>query len=490
MTLSVLVISALFFIGLSFLCMAFLSHRKHHSLEDLIPIKKDSGLAQIHSSKEFSASTVATTISLATVILAYAELAGYFGLWLLWTVLTTALGIWVVRWLAPYISQKLEVYSNIRPTLHGYLGDVYQSATLRQWAAVCTSIGFMGAVAVELTVGATVLTALVPEISYRLALAAIVLLGLGFTALGGFRVVILTDRLQMVAIWGTILVLFIFIGFEIFHHTGVDGFIQKIPQELYDLSWREGLTAFLIGITIINLFTYLSDMSMWQKIASSHNTRVVKHGLIHSVVLTTLSWTSLALITCCIAVLILPTNDENPLVTFIKSYALDNVWAYIGLFIVVAGLFAAGFSTLSTQLMAAGHTLYADIFQSKQSSTVNNPLIFFKSSMVLLGAFSVLIVEGLASMRFSIADLVFAIYGAQLGLAPVVLYALFTKSPSSANLSNAATWSVVLGFLSGWAMAFYGKVVGDGNLVFLAPIASFGVSSLFFLMGFGFRARQ
>ena len=62
--------------------------------------------ANVNTSREFSDSTVATTISLATVILAFFELAPYFGIWLFWTVITTSFGLLIVRLFANRIWNK------------------------------------------------------------------------------------------------------------------------------------------------------------------------------------------------------------------------------------------------------------------------------------------------------------------------------------------------------------------------------------------------
>ena len=58
--------------------------RGNSSVADLLPLSS-SRKARVNNSAEFSSSTVATSISFATVIIAFFELAGYFGLWLLWT---------------------------------------------------------------------------------------------------------------------------------------------------------------------------------------------------------------------------------------------------------------------------------------------------------------------------------------------------------------------------------------------------------------------
>ena len=107
---------------------------------------------------------MATTISFATVIMAFFDLAGYFGVWLLWTVVTTAGGLVFVRFFAGKIWDKMNAYER-KPTLHEFLGSLYDSPTLSHVGAICTSLGFLGAFAAELMVGSIFFHGLIPNIA-------------------------------------------------------------------------------------------------------------------------------------------------------------------------------------------------------------------------------------------------------------------------------------------------------------------------------------
>jgi hypothetical protein len=76
-----------------------------------------------------------------------------------------------------------------------------------------------------------------------------------------------------------------------------------------------------------------------------------------------------------------------------------------------------------------------------------------------------------------VADLAFAVYGAALGLVPPIFLTLFTSRRFTLGLSRAATAAIGLGFVSCWLAAACGRAIGDGNLVFLAPIVSIIVAS-------------
>ena len=63
-------------------------------LGDLLPLLSGKR-ARVNNHREFAASTAAATISLATVVIAFYELVPSLGLWLLWTAVTTAMGLFV-----------------------------------------------------------------------------------------------------------------------------------------------------------------------------------------------------------------------------------------------------------------------------------------------------------------------------------------------------------------------------------------------------------
>lgn len=488
MTISTITLLALLVSGALYLAIGWRMHRRASSLDDQLPLTSAPRQARIMNSGEFSAATVATTISLATVILAYTELAAYMGSWLFWTVLTTALGIVSVRAAAPAIWRKMQARGALRPTLHEFIGEAYGSPALVKGAAFCTSIGFIGALAVELTVGSRFMASLVPDLPVWLSLAILCGIGVGYTMLGGFRAVVVTDRLQMAAIWLAILALLALVARSVWGGAGPLALFKSLPPAVYDFSWREGLASFLLGIAIINIPSFLGDMSIWQRIAASKDEATVRDGLRGSVVAAALSWSALAAIACMLVALVVVKEGENPLLTYLLQEAAGG-GALVGalLFVVMLGLYGASLSTASTQLIAAGHAIHTDLLRAgRERQALAGSARELRLSRLILGASALLavaIVEGLRQLGFSIADLVFAVYGSQLGLVPVVLLALYVAPQRLKTLGLPAVAAVVAGFLAGWGAAAWGKLAGNAELVFLAPVASLTVSALLLALG-------
>lgn len=488
--LTYLTIASLLVSGAFYIALSIRLHRNAVALDDHLPLTSGRQ-ARVMNSAEFSAATVATTISLATVILAYAELASFLGLWLLWTVITTAIGILVVRFVAPRIWRRLAQFGQGRPTLHGFLGYSFDSSLLMRSAAICTSLGFLGALAVELTVGSRFLAALAPGISSLVSVPLIAAIGVAYTMLGGFRAVVITDRVQMAAIWAAIAALFIAIYFIAQASGGISQTIGLLPKDIYDFSWREGLASFLVGIFIINVPTFLADMSIWQRIAATPSERIVTSGLWSSVFQAAASWSCLAILSVLLVGVVAPEEGVNPLFTFMRQIGTSGVPVLLSCFVVgVVGLYAASLSTASTQLIAAGHTLHTDLLrpQKTEGRSLDDPseLAFSRTLLLVTSVASVIVVWILTEAGFSIADLVFAVYGAQLGLVPVVLLALFVDRSALRNLAPWAAAAALVGFLSGWGSAAVGKIYGIGDLVFLAPAASLIASAA--ILGVGWIA--
>lgn len=440
--------------------------------------------AGVKSSREFSAATIATSISLATVILAYTELASYFGLWLLWTALTTSIGLWMVRLAAPRIWSALQGYGQSVPSLHQFMGDAYSSALLRKAAAICTLVGFVGALAVELSVGSRFLALLAPEIPAWAAVAGLSGIGVFYTALGGFRAVVITDRIQMAVIWFSAICLTVAILIKANQLGGLTQVLAQAPASMFDFSAREGLLAFLVGITIINIPTFLADMGVWQRISGVRDVSILSQGLTRSAIGAGISWSLFAVLACIISLIATSDSDANPLSALLSQLPGLSVFGAVLFFFIVIGMYAATLSTASTQLIASGHALQMDLLSDQQKSTSQS--LQLRMSRILLGALAIASVLGVEVMRaagFSISDLVFAVYGAQLGMVPAVLLALFMQRQQLKKIGLWVTTAVCLGFVAGWICAGYGKFLGNGNLVFLSPLASLATSTLIIAVG-------
>jgi sodium/pantothenate symporter len=483
------VITSLLLALVVYIAVGVILGRRARNVADLFPLLS-SRQARVDKPAEFSASTVATTISLATVVMAFFELAGHLGVWLFWTVITTSAGLFLVRLFAKRIWKRISAYDH-RPTLHEFLGKEYNSGLLCYVAAICTSLGFLGAFAVELTVGSRFFAGLVPGWPTWPLVIVLSIVAFVYTSLGGFRAVIVTDRIQMISIWLSLLALPAFYIYYVVTHGGWAENFAKITPVTLNLSYREGLISFLLGIFVINVPAFVSDMSIWQRITAARKKQTIIGGLWGSVFSSAVTWGGFALLACCVFMIVEPAQGVNPLLSLLRKVSGTKGLLGTGvLFVTVLGLYGAMLSTASTQLIAVSHTLYEDVFSRLRKHTLaerlksKRELNISRSLPVIAAIISTILVQLLSTAGFSIVDLVFAIYGAQLGLCPLVISALFIGRQHLKNLSIWAVLAVSAGFITGWGTAIYGRFTANTSLVFLAPVSSLIVSSLFLGIGF------
>jgi Na+/proline symporter len=468
-----------------YLGMGLRYSRDIRGLGDILPLLLGRR-ARVENHREFAASTVAATISLATVIVAFFELVPALGLWLLWTAITTALGLLVFSILVPRIWTKMSGY-DYRPTIHAYLGTEFDNKGLALVASVCTAIGYLSAFAVELTVGSRFLAGLVHGIPPFLTVAVIATVAFTYTGLGGFRVVVVTDRIQMWFIWLLIAAMAVFYAVT----ASAQGWalsVNRIPLGLRTLQWNIGLLPFILGIAIMNLLTFVSNMGLWQRVAGSQKPQVVTRGMWSSVVSAGVSWSLLVLIAVGAFMFITPVDKENVLVTILK-FMQRSPLGRVGIFFVVLGLYGAMLSTASTQLIAVSHTLYEDVIAQFRKVDVHRRAelqseAFWSRFVLVVSALAAVgMVELLRVWGFTIADLAFAVYGAALGLVPPIIFTLFASRAVTRRLSMPATFAVAFGFISCWSAAAYGRATGNANLVFLSPIISTAVATTIMFAG-------
>ncbi len=492
---SIIVICALLLAFVIYIAVGLSVGRRTKGIADMLPLGFDSQ-ARVENSAEFSASTVATTISLATVIMAFFNLAQSVGLWLFWTVITTTLGLLVVRLFAKTIWQRLSVYDH-RPTLYEFLGNEYDSRVLAYVGAVCTSLIFLSAFAVELIVGSKLFAQLVPAVPPWVVVIVLSVVAFSYTAVGGFRAVIVTDRIQMISIWLLLLALPVFYVFYIAGHGGWAENFAKIPAGTFRLEFKNAPVAFILGIFVMNTMTYVSDMSIWQRIAAAKQTRTVTRGLWSSVLGSAAAWSLFVVLACLVFMIVTPAQGVNPLLSLLEVIR-DTAGVLPGavLFVVCLGLYGAMLSTASTQLIAVSHTLYEDVFAHirkhplAERLTLKGELAISRTILVIAAIFSTVLVQLLSLAGFSIVDMVFAIYGAQVGLCPLVIAALLLPKDKLKGMSAWAAVAVSAGFIAGWEAALLGRFTQNQNLVFLAPVFSLIVSSAFLCVGLLVRSSE
>lgn len=469
-----LAVTAAAFITISVLFRAGIKH-----LADFVPVARY-GQARVRSHQTFSASTIATSISLATIVAAYFGLAKYFGLWLLWTAFTAGFGMFVVYKLSPRIGAKLKLYPNV-PSIHEFLATEYACPRIKPVAAIFTAVGLLLLLATELLVGSAFLAQLIPGANRWLLTVILASVPLLYVIMGGFEAVVITDRIQMGLIWVMICALFTVIAFS------GDYSHERLCQAASLRPIDMGLLWFLVGIALMNIPTALSSITVWQRISACESDRVLRAGLWRSAVGVCISWSLLVLIAWAAGTSGTATSSAE-LCKQLLDGAFRTPFGLPLVFLIVVGLYSAQLSTASTFLIASGHTITTDILNWKEKKTVagDQPitsLVVSRAAIVLSSLVSCSVVILFEKTGYKIEDIIFSIYGGALALFPPMLGALLLPRESLKRISKYAFTAIVVGFIAGWTAALAGKAIAIQNLIFMSPAIGMIMSAIVLLVG-------
>jgi len=221
----------------------------------------------------------------------------------------------------------------------------------------------------------------------------------------------------------------------------------------------------------------------------ARKTETVVQGLWSSVLGSAATWSAFVILACTVFIIVVPEDGVNPLFSLLGAIGeTKGPFAGIILFVACLGLYGAMLSTASTQLIAVSHTLYEDVFSRMRKHPLAERLLLkreltiSRAILVIAAVLSTVLVQVL-SKRFSIYEMVFAIYGAQVGLCPLVIAALLLPPERLKGMSAWAAVAISAGFIAGWEAALLGGYTNNADLVLLAPVFSLGVSTTFLCIG-------
>ena len=446
------------------------------SPSDFFPLKR------ILSGREYRATTVAASMSLATVMIYFINFSALMGAALFVNVISFCASIVLMWFLVP----RLMDLNPDNLTVQSFLGRQYDSRFIRNTSQCFTLIGYLSIFSVELLVGVTVLSPFFGN--YVLLFAALYLVFLlVYSVTGGYRAVVATDRLQLLFICSSVLALFAFLLYFVRAHDSL-WTIQKFVDRLTNTT--QAPLAFILGITFMNLPAPISDAGTWQRICSGKDAKTVQSALKGVFVYFFVLWSALILLGIAFSTTSLPAQeyaDKTSLInTIVAGMAQSNSFLGIAiLFVFMMGLFSAMVSTADSILIVASQILSIDWLHEEKERDVQIALRKCRTGLIGLGIGSFLLFVFFTLVKLNIVDLVFAIYGAQLAMVPVTLGALFLSERfrHARVLRAGAVLSIALGFVLAWVAALYGKATGQAQVIYIAPLVGFMASAILFGLG-------
>ncbi len=441
--------------------------------------------------KLFSSTFIATNVTFASIYLVIAAITYERGNLTLWIIFAWILGLVLFRTVFPRIS----TFFDQGHTLHEFLGLRYDSDSLRKLASICTITVFVGTLGIEFWG----IILLLEGIGLRGLIATgtiatgIALLTAAYTALGGFKAAVETDRWQR---WLILALTFVMIGvvfnvLGLLPAVGSSGRTELIAL-LFAPSSLFSDIVFIVAMLILFIPFNFCVMDMWQRCTATQKGQ--RLDAIRSVG----SWkTSVTFAIVFLVPILVGLSSQSVLkgVTFDDSIRVlpeflkqiaGPAWLRVPVLCVIyAGFFAALMSTADTLLINVAYTFmfdilgplrnidYADLDKAQRYQTIS----VFRFWVFAFGLCAVpLIFVGL-----TIYQLIFAVFSSQVVLFTPILFAIL-RPEHAQRRSRGAWWSIVLGFLAAVISVIAGRLSGVRDLVYGAPVIAFGISvGVFFL---------
>ena len=446
--------------------------------KNIVDIRDFFPLRRTISTGEYRSTTIAAGMSLATVIIAFINLAPHLGITLFVSVVSYSVSFLILYTCVDRIMDA----NPTNDTIQAYLGKSYESPGVKYIALIFSLIGYVSIFSMELLVGVTVLKPFLGEKVLVFALLYLIFIII-YSLISGYRAIIATDRWQL----RSILIAFFSLFMLAIVHTkssqdvNVANLISSVSQ-----SWIPAWS-FILGITVMNLPAPISDAGTWQRLCSTSDTHSAKRGLLQIAPFFAALWTFLVLFACyywrVAASQGFNAMQETLMDYIMRTLGTSGPFFTVILFLFVLGLFSAMISTADSLLIVAGQILSIDILKLNPESA--SPKLIIRQARFAMGSIAILsfiVFTALHFLKFDVVQLVFAIYGAQLAMFPAVFFSLFCSNwIELRQVRLAAGLSIFVGFFGGWASALYGKFSGSLNWLYNAPVTALVSGMVIFL---------
>lgn len=423
------------------------------------------------SSEKLRDSLTASNISVGSAIFAFLSFGYSYKLAAFISPLTWLLGFFILYKVFPRIE------NSEKRTLHGFLANRYDSRFIGYFVSLLSIIGFLGTYGIEILVGIKIANVLFPNVSSIYIILGLSLVVCTYTALGGFKAVIDTEKMQL---WFSYVGIAVVFGFLISHNENVLS-LETLASDHWGFSNLSVL--FVLSLIVVNVPWQLIDMSVWQRVCSMRDQKDIKKGLSQSIYSIGISWCvliSLGVLLNYFPDFTAPSNNDYG--SLLLSY-LQEPWAFA---LFAAGCFAALVSTADTLLIASIQTFVFDILYPSHSlktiEDTNDPekmkglLRYGRKMVYLFGLISPLFIYLVSIVIPGVLDLFFLVYSAQIILLIPICVAIFRKD--CVRMRKYAIFSLSAGFLASVCMMVW-MLFHPVEYVYLsAPLVSILVSAI------------
>jgi len=399
--------------------------------------------------KQFGASFVAASTSLATVILFFLTTAEFYGITLVWCGATYLLGqYFFVR----YVMHKDIIKEDVR-TLSDLWFYTIRSKFNARWITALTVTSFLTILFVELYVGSVILSYFFKYITGYAKVAAFILTGLiviFYVRIGGLKAVMQTDgwQLRMLILSVIALIAFSLIASPSNHVEAIS--FGSLFQ--FKSSWW-GVMAFWLWILVLNFSLPFTQLSSWQRVAACKSGEEVWKGFKSHVFHFLLVW-----IVPVIAFVILSAKGYNygVLDDLLNSLKSASGMAEGVLYpLIVIGFGSALFSTADTALIAlitsfADTNTYKNRLEKMSEKKLKRTLTII--SFIVVAILALIYGVAVANVGDWFMPLIYNIFGQLAILAPLMIYALHYLEKDPFHIKPAGNIILSISIVIAWLM--------------------------------------
>ena len=428
--------------------------------------------------RQLKATYLGTNITFTNILIALAAYSYLNGIKTFWILIWWLAGMGFFYWIFP----KISWFFKKGQTLHEFLGESYNSYKLRRIASLATVTIFIGTIGLELYGGQLLLMKLgFLDKTYSITIALfIALILVVYTVLGGFKITVRTDIIQIVLI-GISLAIIVYALITFSPNINTNPQInQSNPFSIKNL--------FIDPIWIISmLFLFfpfqLCVMDMWQRCtAVGGKVGFIKNMLKIDSLGFIVAYSIPVVMGIFVSISGLKLENENDAFFAVLINGIGPI--FIGL--VYVGLFAAMLSTADTLLICAAHSLVRDTWATLKNLNLDN-LSDEQENKLVISVRLWTVVVGLASVSimflfnfFSLYELIIAVFSAQIIFFIPILFAIF-KPKFCSKRSLSPRLSILVGLFIPIITIIIGKyVINDKVVIDSAPIVGFIISSIVF----------
>jgi hypothetical protein len=419
-----------------------------------------------------------TWLMLGNVFVANIFLVQGFGLWALWVPITWAFAFIVLS----KNLQRIQDVPSATDSLHAFVGNTYESDGLKRVAAFVTLFTAVGIFAIEVTVGAALISSVFDKFpaafAWPLILVCVAVMVVCAMTSGITGVVkadaVLFSNVVLVAL--VVLLLALFVGQ--LPRVTLDGSAIKELSNVTNAFTNSGkfeIAIFLLGIFFLQVPLLLADYGTWQRIRatkrsedSAFKSRMLRMGFIQLILWGVPMAIGIALMGRA------PSNEvtdkhlleiAGPLIRMIQEVndlGLKPFIEAVALFLLISGLLAIMVTTANSFLLVAIQTWVKDFFPSEATQ----PLVRAKRYALNFGVIGSLL-AGLIyvfSYYANLVSLVFILFGSQVALVPAVVVALTTQEPIANEAHRIKVFTIaayVLALCFGFVCLLISKDLGE-----------------------------